>query len=186
MPSAAFTEWQIVRMPRLAQIDGQCSGVAALVPPNPSLLDECLRGYVMLLSAHFQGFCRALYTECSQICAATVPVPFRATVQAQFSAALQLGKQNPSLKTIQADFERFGFTLTFPAVHDPQITHLDHLNHWRNNAAHQRTSPPPPPIPAMLILADIRNWRVSCNGLAAALDDRMQKELLRILGAAPW
>lgn len=186
MPSAAFSEWQTVRMPRLAQIDGQCSGIAALVPPNPDLLDECLRGYVMLLSAHFQGFCRTLYSECSQICAATVPVPFKATVQAQFSAALQLGKQNPSLKTIQADFERFGFTLTFPAIHTPQITHLDHLNHWRNTAAHQRTSPPPAPIPAMLVLADIRKWRSSCDGLATALDDIMRKELLRILGVAPW
>lgn len=186
MPSAAFTEWQSVRMPRLAQIDGQCSVIAALVPPNPSLLDESLRGYVMLLSAHFQGFCRTLYSECSQICAGTVSVDFKATVQAQFTAALQLGKQNPSLKTLQADFERFGFKLKFPSTLDPQITDLDHLNRWRNIAAHQLMPPSSPPPPAALLLADIRKWRASCDRLAAALDDIMQKQLLRIFGVTPW
>ena len=186
MPSAAFNNWQTVRMPRLAQIDGQCAAVAALTPPNPDLLDESLRGYVMLLSSHFQGFCRTLYSECSQICAATVPVDFRATVQAQFTAALQLGKQNPSLKTIRDDFERFGFTLTFRAIHAPQITDLDHLNRWRNIAAHQLMPPSSPPLPVALMLTDIRKWRTSCDGLAAALDDIMQKELLRIFGVAPW
>lgn len=125
MPSAALTEWQTIRMLRLAQIDGQCASIVGLVPPNPDLLDESLRGYVMLLSAHFQGFCRTLYSECSQICAAAVSADFKATIQAQFTAALQLGKQNPSLKTVQADFERFGFKLKFPAIHASQITDLD-------------------------------------------------------------
>jgi hypothetical protein len=37
------------------------------VPLNPALLDENLRAYVLLLSAHFQGFCRDLYTECAQM-----------------------------------------------------------------------------------------------------------------------
>jgi hypothetical protein len=32
MPSAAFNEWQNVRMSRLAQIDGQCAAIVALVP----------------------------------------------------------------------------------------------------------------------------------------------------------
>jgi hypothetical protein len=186
MPSAALTEWQTIRMLRLAQIDGQCSSIVGLVPPNPDLLDESLRGYVMLLSAHFQGFCRTLYSECSQICAAAVSADFKATIQAQFTAALQLGKQNPSLKTVQADFERFGFKLKFPAIHASQITDLDHLNHWRNTAAHQRLSPPPPPIPVALVLASIQRWRASCDGLTTALDAIMRKELLRILGVAPW
>jgi hypothetical protein len=65
MPSVALTEWTNDRMPRLAQVDGQCAANLALVPPNPILLDEILRGYAMLPSAHFQGYCRALYTECA-------------------------------------------------------------------------------------------------------------------------
>jgi len=55
MPSVALTEWTSDRMFRLAQVDAQCAAVLALIPPNPVLLDESLRGYAMLLSAHFQG-----------------------------------------------------------------------------------------------------------------------------------
>jgi hypothetical protein len=54
-------------MPRLNEVDAHCAAVLALVPPNPAFLDETLRGFVLHLSAHFQGFCRDLYTECSQI-----------------------------------------------------------------------------------------------------------------------
>jgi hypothetical protein len=50
-------------MVRLAEIDAQCAASQVLAPPNPRLVDENLRGYVVLLSAHFQGFCRDLYTE---------------------------------------------------------------------------------------------------------------------------
>jgi len=32
-------------------------------PPNPPLEDENLRRLIMLLSAHFQGYCRDLYTR---------------------------------------------------------------------------------------------------------------------------
>src|SRR6266581_1395848 len=115
MPSVALTEWTNDRMARLAQVDAQCAAVLALAPPNPTLLDESLRAYVMLLSAHFQGFCRALYTECAQILGAAVPSGLLATIQAQFSAKLSLNNNNPTVKTIRDDFERFGFTLDLAA-----------------------------------------------------------------------
>ena len=92
MPSAAFTLWQHDRMPRLSDVDVHCAGVLALAPPNPTFLDETLRGFVLHLSAHFQGFCRDLYTECSQIWIAAIPAGFQATAQAQFSARLALEK----------------------------------------------------------------------------------------------
>jgi hypothetical protein len=58
----------------------------------------------MLLSAPFQGFCRALYTECAQILSASVPVGLLATVQIQFSTKLSLNNGNPTVKTIRDDF----------------------------------------------------------------------------------
>src|SRR5438445_11832160 len=96
MPSAALTHWQTDRTPLLNGVDAHCAAVLALVPPNPTFLDETLRGFVLHLSAHFQGFCRDLYTECSQIWIAAIPFGFRATAQAQCSAQLALGKGNPS------------------------------------------------------------------------------------------
>jgi hypothetical protein len=176
-------------MPRLAETDAHCSALLAAAPPHPLLAQESLQGYVMLLSGHFQGFCRDLYTECTQVCAATVPPDLRATIQAQFAAELKLNAANPTVPNIRKDFERFGFLLDLAAA-DPanpaRLTHLGHLNYWRNAAAHQRATPPPAGVPPALVLGDVQNWRSSCDGLATSLDHIMDGELLRILGAAPW
>src|SRR5205823_8703794 len=96
VPSAAFTRWQNDRMPRLNEVDAHCAAVLALVPPNPTFLVEALRGFVLHLCAHLQGFCRDLYTECSQIWIAAIPVGLKATAQAQFFAQLALEKGTPS------------------------------------------------------------------------------------------
>jgi len=71
MPSKALLHWRNDRVPRLNEVDTQCAATLAIAP-LPNLADENLRGYVMLLSAHFQGFCRDLHTECVQIVAAVV------------------------------------------------------------------------------------------------------------------
>jgi hypothetical protein len=143
----------------------------------------------MLVSGHFQGFCRDLYTECAQLCTATVPASLRATVQAQFAAELKLSTANPTVENLRKDFERFGFVLDLAAA-DPtnavRITQLGHLNYWRNAVAHQKATPPPPGVPPALLLADVQAWRGACDGLARSLDAIMYQELSRILGAAPW
>ena len=189
MPSAAFIRWQTDRMPRLDEVEAHCAAVLASVPPNPTFLDETLRGFVLHLSAHFQGFCRDLYTECSQIWIAAIPAGLQATAQAQFSAHLSLEKGNPSYDNIKRDFNRFGFLLDLQAAHPagPQrITVLGHLNEWRNRAAHQGTQPLGGGVPAVLTLPLVQGWRASCDELAASLDGIMYAELLRTMGVAPW
>ncbi len=189
MPSAAFTRWQNDRMSRLNEVEAHCTVVLALVPPNPTFLDETLRGFVLHLSAHFQGFCRNLYTECSQIWIAAIPAGLQATAQAQFSAHLALEKGNPTYDNIKRDFNRFGFLLNLQAAHamgPQQVTDLGHLNDWRNKAAHQGTQPLGGGVPAALTLPIVQGWRASCDGLATSLDGIMRAELLRIMGVAPW
>jgi hypothetical protein len=165
------------------------AGLAAGPAVPAPLAQESLQGYVMLLSGHFQGFCRDLYTECTQICGASVPPGLRTTIQAQFASELRLNSKNPTVENIRKDFERFGFLLDLAAA-DPanplRITHLGHLNYWRNAVAHQKATPPPAGVPAVLTLGDIQAWRAPCDGLAQCLDDIMRTELTRILGAAPW
>lgn len=76
MPSTALTQWTNHRLPRLNDYDSECTAKFLLAPP-PAVAEEMLRGYVMLLSASLQGFCRDLYTECLMIVsvnAATVPM----------------------------------------------------------------------------------------------------------------
>ncbi len=189
MPSATFNHWQTDRMPRLYEVEAHCAAVLALVPPNPTFLDETLRGFVLHLSAHFQGFCRDLYTDSSQIWIAAIPAGLKATAQAQFSAQLALEKGNPTHDNIKRDFNRFGFLLNLQAAHPAgpqQVTDLGQLNDWRNKAAHQGTQPLGGGVPATLTLPIVQGWRMSCDGLATSLDGIMYAELLRIMGVAPW
>jgi RiboL-PSP-HEPN len=185
VPSASLLQWQNDRIPRLNEIDIQCAASLELTSPNPLLVDENLRGYIILLSAHFQGFCRDLYTESSQIIASKVRVTLQVLIQAQFTAHRALDHGNPNLENLKKDFNRFGFKLNLAAA-DPanhrRLQDLSDLNKWRNIVAHQGTVPPGG-LPA---LSDLRTWRNSCDGLAASLDRIMYNELRRMLKRAPW
>jgi hypothetical protein len=174
-------------MSRLGEVDAQCAAALALVPPSPNLIDENLRGYILLLSAHFQGFCRDLYTESAQIIAGKVRRPALAALfQSQFVEQLRIDRGNPNVHNLKADFERFGFTLDLAAA-DPanpaRLAELATLNDWRNIAAHQGI---PRPTVGPLTLPLVQAWRMSCDGLATSLDDIMYNELLRILKRRPW
>ena len=176
-------------MPRLKEVEAHCAVVQAQLPPSLTFLDESLRGYVLHLSAHFQGFCRDLYTECSQICIAAIPIGLMAAAQAQFSAHLALEKGNPSHDNIKRDLERFGIELDLESAHTNGthwVTDLGHLNAWRNKAAHQGTRALGGGVPASLTLPVMQGWKSSCDGLANVLDDIMHAELLRMMGIAPW
>jgi hypothetical protein len=185
MPSASLLHWQNVRLPSLAHVDSQCVASLALVPPNPALIDENLRGYVLLLSAHFQGFCRDLYTESAQIVVSKTRTSLQPLIQRQSTSNLKLDHGNPTLKSLKEDFERFGFSLhlsTADPANPARLTLLDHMNQWRNAAAHHGN----PPGGILLDLASLHDWRNACAGLATSLDGIMYTQLRRILRRQPW
>jgi hypothetical protein len=185
VPSASLLYWQNERLPRLQQVDLQCAASLVMVPPNAFLIDENLRGYVVLLSAHFQGFCRDLCTEAADVIASKVRPSLRILIRDQFTANRHLDRGNPSLQNLKRDFERFGFTLDLAV--DPanvrRLADLAALNEWRNVAAHQGTKVPAG-IP--LDLPSLRVWRASCDGLATSLDAILYNQLRKIFRRAPW
>jgi hypothetical protein len=171
-------------MPRLQQIDLQCAACLAAPTPNLLLLDENLRGYVVLLSAHFQGFCRDLHTEAGQVIASKVRPRLRPLIQAQFSAHRSLDHGNPNVENLRKDFNRFGFTLDLAAdlANLARLQDLAALNRWRNVAAHQGKIPAGAP----LNFPSLQARRNSCNGLATSLDAVLYNELRKLLRRAPW
>ena len=96
MPSASLQRWQNVRLPSLAHVDAQCVASLGLAVPNPALVDENHRGYVLLLSAHFQGFCRDLYAESAQIVVSKTRATLQPLIQGQFTSNLRLDHGNPT------------------------------------------------------------------------------------------
>lgn len=185
MPSASLFRWRNDRVPRLAEVDAQCSASVALSPTNPELVEENLRGYVLLLSAHFQGFCRDLYTECSQLVVARIRRSLQSVVQHQFRAHRRIDQGNPNLQNLKEDFRRFGVDLDLPAI-DPvnaaRLTDLALLNRWRNIAAHHSTVP----LGSALNLILIQSWRRACDGLASSLDRIMYNQMRKMLRRQPW
>jgi hypothetical protein len=111
MPSAALLKWQNDRLPSLTHVDTQCAASVAAIPANPALVEENYRGYVLLLAAHFQGFCRDLHTECAQIIASKVRPSLEILFQSQFSTRRELDRSNANVKSIIEDFSRFGFAM---------------------------------------------------------------------------
>jgi hypothetical protein len=185
MPSASLLKWQNVRLPNLTHVDAQCVGCLALFPPNPALVDENYRGYVLLLSAHFQGFCRDLYAECAQIVVSRTRASLQLLIQGQFTSNLRLDHGNPTVTSLKADFERFHFPLhlsTADPANPARITLLDRMNRWRNAAAHHGNAPAGIPLD----LPSLRDWRNACDGLAISLDGIMYTQLRRILRRQPW
>ncbi len=81
MPSASLSRWRNDRAPRLTQIDAQCVACDAAIPQNAHLIDENFRGHIVLLSDHFQGSRRDLYSESAQIVASKVRTSLRVLVQ---------------------------------------------------------------------------------------------------------
>lgn len=194
MPSQAFLKWQNTGLPNLIEVENQCVATNAVVP-LPSLADENMRAHVMLLSAHFQGFCRDLHTECVQLLAAAVtPATMQFAVQRLGVASRNLDRSNPTFGSLQGDFERFGFNLnaelgidtTPPAnpVNKAHVKQIHYMNEWRNYAAHRNVSAPTIGLP--FTVATVVGWRNSCNALATALDGIMYNQLHGLTGAYPW
>lgn len=188
MPSASLIHWQAVRLASLGHIEAQCAACVAAVPPNPQLIDENLRACVLLLAAHFQGFCRDLYIESAQVIVSKVRRPaLQVLFQAQFSARRELDHANAHFGTIVKDFNRFGFAVkaTLDALPGATAlkTDLHALNEWRNAAAHQNVVLPGG---GPLTVARIQGWRISCDTLATALDRIMYNQLRVRLRRRPW
>ena len=185
MPSASLLRWQTDRMPRLAEFDQQCAASLALAPANHRLVEENVRGYIVLLSAHFQGFCRDLYTESAQVIASKVRATLRALFQQQFTARIALDFGNPNIDNLKRDFGRFGFKLNLTAADSAnhlRLKHLSKLNEFRNIAAHHGTVPPG----GLPTLPDLQLWKSSCDGLAVSLDGIMYNQLRKLLRRVPW
>lgn len=173
MPSQALIKWMTTRLVSLKEYEERQFAVG---PLSVALRDECLRSLAMLLSAHFQGFCRDLYTELTQKIAAAIPPSISLIMQTQCSSDLKLNNANPSFKTIASDFWRFGIDIKIalepnvPAqkLNKKRRSDIHQLNEWRNYCAHYNDSVPTEA--GEFTLARVTAWKQSCDEFAVELD----------------
>jgi hypothetical protein len=162
------------------------------------------RGYLVLLSAEFQGFCRELHIEAIDTLMDHVD---KLTAQAQPPAVANLGvvlrqristhrkleTGNPNAGNIGADFNFLFVTQTvWSAVAlKPQQDDLEDMNHWRNAIAHHDYKKPVCMTPSGTyrtspLLRDCQRYRRVCEQLAPRLDDVVGSELGSLIGRRPW
>ena len=189
MASRSLNEWHGLRTDLLSAAERECWHSSGRQPPTPLSDDALVRGYVMLVAAQFQGFCRDLYTECVTAVTAAVPPALRQIVQVQCEARRELAGSNARYECIRADFERFGLDLKAElSFRDPSaqvwVTQLGELYQWRNYVAHD--NPLAPAHGGPLSPGTVMGWQAVCNRLAAALDAVMYDHLQGRLGSPPW
>ena len=187
MPSIAKATWDDVAAVCLDELEQQCRACSTTANPNSVLLEENLRAYVILLSGHFQAFCRDLYSECAIALALSVPLPMKVAIQTQCLTRRELEKGNARSETLKIEFDRFGLNLAaefaLDASNAPRLTHLDLLNKWRNFAAHRENSRPKA---GTLDLPHLRTWRQSCGELAIELESIMYNYMATLIGRKVW
>jgi hypothetical protein len=148
--------------------------------------------YVVLLSAHFQRFCRDLHSEAvDHLLRSIMPAALKDIVRLQFTQNRKLDTGNPNPGNIGSDFARLGIDL-WPQVlasnsrnTDRRIS-LESMNMWRNAIAHQDIDPAKFGGSASLRLGQVRRWRTTCGALATEFDAVVGQRLTIIVGSAPW
>ncbi len=188
MPSNAQTKWKGERIASLMILQNLCvreCKTSALTAAG----NECLESFVVHLCGHFQGFCRDLYTECTQLCVAAAPEGLQAAIQAQFITSLRLDTGNPTEKNISVDFDRFGTLIEIQAAvgnRSHLLSDLKNVIHWRNHIVHRNFGPHPHKGPKVLTIKLLQKWKSSCDELVDALDGRMLEVMGSLLGRNPW
>lgn len=192
MPSASLGLWTTVRAATFDEIEAAHASVGGVGRGRRYATQQINQAYVVLVSSHFQGFCRDLHSECADaLVRAVFPAVLRPAVRAEFLRDRKLKQGNANPGNIGADFGRLGVAF-WPAVlaldkrNRERQNKLGRMNDWRNAIAHQDFDPARLGHSTTLRLAEVRDGRAACDRLADSFDEAMHAYLLPVTGAAPW
>jgi hypothetical protein len=183
VPSKSLERWQTQRLANLTEFERQVLSL----PLAPSLMDECLGAFAMVLSSHLQGFSRELYSECVSRVVAHAPPYLGSILLSQSTTKIELNSGNPTFAAINNDFLRFGVSIKDELKTtngNPDIgMHIERLQKWRNYCAHNNPNKPSKAGP--FNRTEVMKWMASCNDLAEAMDAVMAR-LFASLGIPAW
>ncbi len=158
MASNALDAWTKTQSPRLDQIVAAHGALEGKSPGRRYATAQVVHAYAVLLSGHFQRFCRDLHSEASDhISYGTTPQAAADILSQLLTQGRMLDRGNPNPGGLGADFGRFG------VVWWDAVRAKDARNDKRKGPAHQ--------VPATTIAQDGRSFPPlnGTRGVALAL-----------------
>lgn len=191
MSSHSLNRWNGERADALDEIESAHAIVGGTERGRRYATQQINYSFAALLSAHFQGFCRDLHSECIDHIVAIVPTQLQVFLRAELIWNRSLGKGNPHPGAIGTDFNRLGIEFwtevyALDSRNERRRELLQELIDWRNAIAHQDFDPVAPGGPPTLHLAKVRAWRSAVAALARGFDQVMYNYLQALLGGDPW
>ena len=191
MPSISLQTWQKSSRLKLDEIVGAHRAVGGTGRGRRYATEQLSNAYAVLLSSHFQLFCRDLHSECAQHIVQQLPAALQNVLRGELGNYRRLDRGNANSGNIDADFTRLGFRIwdrvnALDRRNEERRQLLDELNKWRNAIAHQDFDPARFGGRTTLRLSDVNGWRRACNQLARAFDAVTRAYLGTLLGSHPW
>jgi hypothetical protein len=195
MSSNAKVEWDSQTQDELDELEWVHKRTSGNRPGRRFRTEQLNRGYLLLLAAHFQRYCRDLHSEASAFLAAhSSPVQFRDDLLELLTRDRSLDRANPRPATLGSDFGRLGLDLwdqayRESATNQARNSELERLLDWRNSIAHGN---PLPPVTggaapsASTTLRQVKHWRAMCARLVISFDRIVGSHLERMTGQRPW
>lgn len=189
MPSNSLVKWQDNRRVALDEIENAHVTIGGNARGRRYAMQQINYAYAVLLSSHFQGFCRDLHSECIDHIVHATPANIQTFLRIEFVWNRTLDKGNPHPGGIGSDFNRLGvdFWPRVTALHARNARRqalLQELIDWRNAIGHQDFAKVGDN--STLHLTRVRDWRKAVGALAGEFDRVMCDYLTSVLGAIPW
>jgi hypothetical protein len=192
MPSRSLRTWQVDGRRALDEIESAHRAVGGAGRSRRFAVQQINQAYVVLLSSHFQRFCRDMHSECvAHLVDAPQYAAIRPIVITSLTESRKLNWGNANAGNIGSDYARLGLNI-WPLLQaaNPRTAErqrkLEQLNAWRNAVAHHDFTKSRLGGRSEVGLSEIRAWRRACNALALDFDRVARAYLIGIIGRAPW
>ena len=192
MASVSLSRWQTAAN---ASLDELVQAHQALVTRGvgPGQLNQA---FAVMLSSHFQGFCRDLHTEAVDCLCDHLTDPWVVSIfRERFIQGRKLDIGNPTPANLGNDFSRFGMSVAEAmevrnpdwAVHKRD---LELFFRWRNAIAHADFASTSELSfgngRILLEFGDVLRWWGRCGDLALGLDRAVGDHLSLLVGRPSW
>ncbi len=192
MASKSLERWEGELADALDEIEAAHRAVGGQDRGRRYATEQINHAYAMLLSSHFQAFCRDLHSEAANHLAAAISPPsFSPVAQLLLTQGRELDRGNPNPGNLGSDFGRLGLQFwdkvrAATKGNDQRQKTLDLLSAWRNAIAHQDFEPKKLGGIRSLHLGHVKSWRSACRVLARSFDRVVGDHINVLVRKRPW